>query len=62
MSVEMFTGSVSENRMTIGFPPDIRLALYEAARQTGQRPQEYLRHVLRNCYDLGMFDPKSRPR
>lgn len=47
----MFTGSISENRMTIGLPPDIRQFIYDRANAGGQRPQEYLRHILRNWYE-----------
>lgn len=47
----MFTGSVTENRITVGLPPYIRQALYDDAYASGQRMPEYLRHILTEWYD-----------
>ena len=42
----MFTGSLTENKMQIGIPPLLRQDLYDAARELGMQPQEFIRHIL----------------
>lgn len=47
----MYSGSISENRITIGLQPKIRQWLHEEAVADGSSIQEYLRHILRVMYE-----------
>jgi hypothetical protein len=42
----MFSGSVTENRITVGLPGAVRQVLTEEARRLGLKATELMRHVL----------------
>jgi hypothetical protein len=42
----MFTGSVSENRVSVGLPPLVRQVLYDEARRIGMKSTELIRLAL----------------
>lgn len=42
----MFTGSITENRISVGIPPPVRQDLYDEARRLGMQVPEYVRHIL----------------
>ena len=46
----MFTGSVTENRVSVGLPPPVRQWLYDDARSLGVKMPELIRHLLLKLY------------
>ena len=42
----MFSGSISENRVTVGLPPPVRVELTRVANRLGLKVPEVIRHVL----------------
>ena len=56
----MFTGSITENRITIGLQPYIREALYEDAKAEGITIQEYLRGILRAWFQQRQLERMPR--
>lgn len=48
----MFEGTISDNRVLVGIPADIRQAIYDQSKAEGVRFQEVMRRILREWYDL----------
>lgn len=50
----MFTGSLQENRVTVGVPPPVRQELYETGRDMGMSQAEVIRFVLIQWWETRM--------
>jgi hypothetical protein len=48
----LFTGSISENRVTVGLPPPVREELADEARRNGLKVPEIIRHILIDWFKI----------